>query len=180
MTTEEEFEETLRCVREFAREGGEGHSLQALLEARAAATENWLADWWLEMAYLGYRDPVIVWSSPGIVWPSQAFPDPQHWLRFAARVVAGALDYKIAVDEQSIPVDRQAGKPLDMQQYFKVFGTTRMPGAPSDTQSFHPESRHIVVIHQGHFYRVDVYGEAGELLSAEQVEAQLQQVGGGG
>ena len=45
MTTEEEFEETLRCVREFAREGGEGHSLQALLEARAAATENWLADW---------------------------------------------------------------------------------------------------------------------------------------
>ena len=81
--------------------------------------------------------------------------------RFAARAIAGALDYKITVDQQSIPVDRQVncpnvqvtgilqgGKPLDMQQYFKVFGTCRIPGSPSDTQAFHPDSKHIVVIHR--------------------------------
>merc|ERR1712088_919276 len=63
-----------------------------------------------------------------------------------------------------------------MQQYFKVFGTCRIPGSPSDSQAFHPDSRHIVVIHRGQFYQVEVYGEAGELLSAEQIEDQLQKV----
>jgi len=63
-----------------------------------------------------------------------------------------------------------------MQQYFKVFGTCRVPGLPSDSQTFHPDSRHIVVIHRGHFYQVEVYGEAGELLSTDQIEDQLQKV----
>jgi len=176
VASEEQFEETMRCVRDLAKEGGEGHALQALLEARAAEHDNWMADWWLEIAYLGYRDPVIVWSSPGIVWPNQKFADIQQQIRFAARVISGALDYKITVDQQSIPVDRQGGKPLDMQQYFKVFGTCRIPGLPSDSQTFHPDSRHIVVIHRGHFYQVEVYGEAGELLSTDQIEDQLQKV----
>ena len=72
----------MRCVRDLAKEGGEGHTLQALLEARAAEHDNWMADWWLEIAYLGYRDPVIVWSSPGIVWPNQKFADIQQQIRF--------------------------------------------------------------------------------------------------
>ena len=82
VASEEQFEETMRCVRDLAKEGGEGHALQALLEARAAEHDNWMADWWLEIAYLGYRDPVIVWSSPGIVWPNQKFADIQQQIRF--------------------------------------------------------------------------------------------------
>lgn len=39
--------------------------LQRRLEARAAdpALKNWLADWWNEVAYMGYRDPVVVFVS---------------------------------------------------------------------------------------------------------------------
>ena len=81
MASEEQFEETMRCVRELAKEGGDGHALQALLEARAQEHDNWMSDWWLEIAYLGYRDPVIVWSSPGIVWPNQEFSDTQQQIR---------------------------------------------------------------------------------------------------
>ena len=81
LASEEQFEETMRCVRELAKEGGDGHALQALLEARATEHDNWMADWWLEIAYLGYRDPVIVWSSPGIVWPNQEFSDTQQQIR---------------------------------------------------------------------------------------------------
>ena len=64
-----------------------------------------------------------VLRSPGIAWPRQQFPSPQHWIQFAARAVAGALDYKLALDTRTLPVDMQAGKPLDMEQYFKIFGT---------------------------------------------------------
>lgn len=39
--------------------------LQRRLEARAAepGIKNWLADWWNEVAYMGYRDPVVVYVS---------------------------------------------------------------------------------------------------------------------
>merc|ERR1719334_2568427 len=128
------------------------------------------------MAYLGYRDPVIVWSSPGIVWPQQSFEDPSEMLKFAAKAIAGALDYKISVDNQSIPVEMQGKKPLDMQQYFKVFGTTRLPSAPLDTQSFNPDSKHIVVILKNNFFKMPVYGETGELLSCEQILSSLKDI----
>ena len=39
--------------------------------------------------------------------------------------MAGALDYKVAVDTRTVPVDMQAGKPLDMEQYFKIFGIVK-------------------------------------------------------
>ena len=81
LVSQEQFEETKRCVRDFAKEGGDGHALQALLEARAREQDNWMADWWLEIAYLGCRDPLTVWSSPGIAWPNQDFADTQQQIR---------------------------------------------------------------------------------------------------
>jgi len=176
LVNDAEYEETFEKVKDFAKEGGVGHQLQALLEERALKTENWFSDWWLDMAYLGYRDPVIVWSSPGIVWPNQAFQDKAEMVKFAARAIAGALDYKISIDNQTIPVEMQGGKPLDMQQYFKVFGTTRMPDSPLDKQSFNPDSKHIVVIYKNNFFKVEVYGETGEQLSAEQIQKSLEEI----
>jgi len=171
-----EYEETYTAVKDMAKEGGVGHTLQALLEERAKTKENWLSDWWLDVAYLAYRDPVTVWSSPGIVWPKQNFHDKDDMVRFAARAVSGALDYKLSVDQRTIPVSYSQGHPMDMQQYFQVFGTSRIPGLPKDTQSFNPQSRHIVVIYRNRFYRMEVYGESGELLSAEQIYKQMQEV----
>merc|ERR1719285_721657 len=136
-----------------------------------------MADWWLEMAYLAYRDPVTVWSSPGLVWPHQNFTSQEDMLWFAASAVAGALHYKLGVDNASVPVDRAGGLPLDMQQYFKVFGTSRIPESPSDRQSFSPTSTHIVVIFKNHFHRVEVYsGSTGAPLTPAQIQIQLQQV----
>jgi carnitine O-acetyltransferase len=39
--------------------------LQKRLQDRAAqpGVQNWLADWWNEAAYMGYRDPVVVFVS---------------------------------------------------------------------------------------------------------------------
>lgn len=40
-------------------------TLQERLQARASepGMENWLAEWWDEVAYMGYRDPVVVYVS---------------------------------------------------------------------------------------------------------------------
>lgn len=58
-----------------------------------------LADWWINAAYLDCRGPLVVWSSPGLVFPLQEFKTLDDQLNYAAKVIAGTLDYKIMVDE---------------------------------------------------------------------------------
>ena len=58
------YSETKKAVDEFVA-SDLGKELQRRLEARAAepGRANWLADWWNEAAYMGYRDPVVVFVS---------------------------------------------------------------------------------------------------------------------
>lgn len=44
---------TSQIVSKFAE--NEGPKLQELLENHAVGKENWLADWWLNAAYLDFR-----------------------------------------------------------------------------------------------------------------------------
>lgn len=89
--TPDRFENTKNIVREFGKNGGVGEKLQQLLEKRAETKENWLSDptsnWWLNCAYLQYRDPVVVWSSPGLVYPQKKFVTVEDKVRYAAQVV---------------------------------------------------------------------------------------------
>lgn len=52
-----------------------------------------MKEWWLEVAYLGYRMPVIVHSSPGTVGPPVTFHRPDDVYVYAARLVAAVCDY---------------------------------------------------------------------------------------
>ena len=55
--TKDEFGRTKKAVEEFAS-SDLGKQLQQRLEARAADTRpNWLAEWWNDAAYMGYRGP---------------------------------------------------------------------------------------------------------------------------
>ena len=57
----EELENTRRCISEFIGPGSLGPVLHARLEDRSKKLEDgWLAAWWQEYAYMGYRDPVVV------------------------------------------------------------------------------------------------------------------------
>lgn len=40
-----------------------------------------LSEWWLKTAYLQYRQPLVIYSSPGLVLPRQDFVDLQGQLR---------------------------------------------------------------------------------------------------
>ena len=57
-----------------------------------------LADWWLNTAYLEYRSPVVVWSSPGLVMPLQEWDTQQQQLKYAARLVSDAMTFKELLD----------------------------------------------------------------------------------
>ncbi|XP_018008579.1 carnitine O-acetyltransferase [Hyalella azteca] len=79
-----------------------------------------------------------------------------------------------------VPVDRSGGTEMDMSQYHKIFGTCRIPGLTKDSLCFHGQDpdppRHIVVMHQNHFFRLDVHGKNNQLLNVSQLQAQLQSI----
>lgn len=67
-----------------------------MLEKRATERDNWLEEWWLAAAYLEYRDPVPVFSSPGLLLPYGSLK-PSEQLEFAAKILLGTLEYKAKV-----------------------------------------------------------------------------------
>ena len=67
------------------------------------------------MAYLGYRAPLPVWSSPGIIMPPQDFSNcDEKWLSFTARFAEAVLDYKRLIDAGLVQVDLSGSLPMDM------------------------------------------------------------------
>lgn len=60
-----------------------------------------LEDWWLAYSYLGFRSPVVVHSSPGLVFPLQNFRDLNDRLLYAARTIVGAMNYKLMIDRSA-------------------------------------------------------------------------------
>lgn len=91
-----ELERTKSIIKDF--ENGIGRKLQELLILKAKDTENWLAEWWLNVAYLEYRDPVVVYSSPGLVFPFQHFENESDRLLYTAKLILAAVDYKLLID----------------------------------------------------------------------------------
>ncbi|XP_050691120.1 carnitine O-acetyltransferase-like isoform X3 [Eriocheir sinensis] len=180
LVTEEEYMVTEEIVKKFGNIDGIGQKLQQKLEERKKNTENWLSDWWINAAYLDCRGPLVVWSSPGLVFPLQEFKTLDDQLNYAAKVIAGTLDYKIMVDEKTVPVDRMGKDILDMSQYFKILGTCRIPGVTRDTIRFYGQEadppKHIVVAHNNHFFKIDVYGKHGKPLNVRQLVHQLRNV----
>ncbi len=64
LVTPDAFKQTESAVKDFLASPLTAE-LQRRLEARAADPNNksWLSDWWNEAAYMGYRDPVVVFVS---------------------------------------------------------------------------------------------------------------------
>ncbi|RUS69518.1 hypothetical protein EGW08_022718 [Elysia chlorotica] len=173
---DQQFKTTSELVQKFKEK--EGPELQKLLEERATKHTNWLSDWWKSVAYLDSRLPVVV-VNPGFYMPRQSYRGKQEQIDFTARLLAGLLDYKIMLDEQTLPVDTMAGKPLCMVQHYQLLNACRIPGMKKDTHVHIPptdanQPRHITLIHNNHIFSMDVYGSQGKPLSISQLRAQIQ------
>ncbi|XP_008103907.2 carnitine O-acetyltransferase [Anolis carolinensis] len=176
----EELEQTQQLVTEFETPGGEGERLQARLERRAARMENWITDWWVQSAYLESRLPLAVHSSPAVVLPKQDFNDWRGQLRFAAKLIAGVLDFKAKIDHQTLLVEYSRGYPLCMDQYARLFASCRLPGPKHDSVLLPPPGRrpptYITVVRNFQFFQLEVYNSDGTPLTVDQLHWQLQRI----
>nr|BAE41993.1 unnamed protein product [Mus musculus] len=180
IVSEEEWAHTKQLVDEFQTSGGVGERLQKGLERRAKKMENWLSEWWLKTAYLQFRQPVVIYSSPGVILPKQDFVDLQGQLRFAAKLIEGVLDFKSMIDNETLPVEFLGGQPLCMNQYYQILSSCRVPGPKQDSvvnflKSKRPPT-HITVVHNYQFFELDVHHSDGTPLTSDQIFVQLEKI----
>ncbi|XP_032997589.1 carnitine O-acetyltransferase-like isoform X1 [Lacerta agilis] len=180
LVSPEELEQTQKLLAEFGVPGGDGERLQARLQRRADRMENWITDWWVQSAYLESRLPLAVHSSPAVVLPKQDFNDWKGQLRFAAKLIAGVLDFKAKIDHQTLLVEYSRGYPLCMEQYSRIFASCRLPGPKHDSVLLPPPGRrpptYITVVRNFQFFQLEVYNSDGTPLTVDQLHWQLQRI----
>ncbi|KZT73967.1 acyltransferase ChoActase/COT/CPT [Daedalea quercina L-15889] len=175
--TPEQYSKTQAAVKAFA-DSELGKELQARLEARARepGMQSWLADWWNDVAYMGYRDPVVVYVSYFYVHvddkhrPSQA--------KRAAQLLKAILPFRYLVESQQLEPEKVKGVPLAMHSYEYLFHSSRYPVKPSDTaRKFDAETHnHVVFVRKNKFFKVPLADKNGRELSATELEVQIERV----
>ncbi|KAH7936982.1 hypothetical protein HPB49_006851 [Dermacentor silvarum] len=66
--------------------------------------------------------------------------------------------------------------PLDMSQFHNLFASTRIPLIGRDKIEAFPDSKHILVIRNGHFYALQVLDDKGNLFGPEHYQACLSRI----
>ncbi|PIA18656.1 acyltransferase ChoActase/COT/CPT [Coemansia reversa NRRL 1564] len=166
---------------------------QRLINYDKTQKNSWLESWWLELAYLSWRDGLCINSNywltiaddpkayrtiacptplapsdsmfhRGRLWESNEYGEFQ--IRRAVRFIQKALDYKESIDKGQILIERTKAGNLCMSQYKCIFGMTRIPRMGCDKliqTSSSVNSRTIIVIVQDQIYNVHVYDDAGDV-----------------
>ncbi|XP_029976323.1 carnitine O-acetyltransferase b [Salarias fasciatus] len=174
----EELNHTRRMVHEFSRRGGLGPKLQEGLEKRARTTRNWIADWWVQWAYLESRQPLPVHSNPAISLPRRDFNDWRSQLMFATKLIAAVLDFKTIISSGKLPPEYMRGKRLCGDLYPLLFSSCRIPGPKHDYIAHYGRRapKHITVVRNYQFFQLEVYNSDGSRMTEGQIHSQLLRI----
>ncbi len=140
----EDLAHTEELLNDFCRDGGGGAELQQMLEDRAGTERNWVEEWWEQLAYLRTRTTMAV----HINWFG-VIPDwgrPMSNVHAAALMIHGVCSVRSMILGGKFPVEQMRGQPLDMHQFTRVFGMTRVPQEGADVLQQVDDSRHVVVL----------------------------------
>ncbi|KAF9267289.1 acyltransferase ChoActase/COT/CPT [Marasmius fiardii PR-910] len=175
--TDAEYVKTEAAVNAFIT-SPQAAELQKRLEARAADpnVKNWLADWWNELAYMGYRDPVVVFVSYFYVHLDDRLRrDP---VTRASSLVKAMLSFRDLTESEQLEPEKIRGAPLCMESYKWLFHSSRYPTKPSDTAHKFDSSthNHVVFMRKNKFYAVPLVDQTGKEVSAAELEVQIERI----
>ncbi|KAL0083601.1 acyltransferase ChoActase/COT/CPT [Phycomyces blakesleeanus] len=181
LLTPQEYANTERIVTEFQTSELAQSLQQRLVDLDQKSPYNWLEDnFWLNKAYLEWREPVMVNSNWYILGqddanhPKELLANnaksvaPGEFTRFqirrAAHMVLRGVHYKEIIDRQELPVEMMKGnKAQCMWQYSRIFGVTRVPLPHCDSvlQGDASKLRHIIVVVRDQLFNLEVYDQNG-------------------
>ncbi|KDQ50285.1 hypothetical protein JAAARDRAFT_42285 [Jaapia argillacea MUCL 33604] len=159
-----EHEHTKKVVEEFLK--GEGPKIQERLKAWAANKDSYIEDFWYE-SYLMHSDPVVLALNPFFVLENDPSPDRGSQLPRAAALITASLGFVHDLRVGMLEPDAVRGTPLCMDQYSRLFGTSRIPTERGCRMLVNKESTHIVILRRGQFYWFNVLDEENRPLMTE-------------
>jgi len=177
LLTAAELESTTKAVQEFIKPGGIGSKLQQKLIARREDPKhkNWIYEWWNDVAYLSYRDPVVPYVS--YFYSHRDDRQRRDPSKRAAAITTAALEFKKQVDSGTLEPEYMKKLPISMESYQWMFNACRVPAKPAD----HPvkysaaENKHILVIRKNQFFKV-MHEVDGQQLNTSELEQQFKRV----
>jgi carnitine O-acetyltransferase len=177
LLTETEFKATTKAVKDFVAPGGPGETLQMRLVAHRdqPETRNWIAEWWNEAAYMGYRDPVVPYVS--YFYSHRDDKKRRNPAKRAAAITTAVLEFKKAVDNKTLEPEYMKKLPMAMSSYEYMFNFCRVPKKSVDTTVKYPakENSHIVVIRKNQFWKVP-HEVNGKQLNTAELQLQFDRI----
>ncbi|KAJ3416921.1 Carnitine O-acetyltransferase mitochondrial [Chytridiales sp. JEL 0842] len=174
-----EYAATEAAVRAFVAPNGPGQELQKRLEKRRdTEPTSWLLEWWNDLSYMGYRDPVVIFVSYFFCFRDEVRPQWKAPASRAAAITTAALEFKRKVVEEEIVPEMVKGGALSMDQYRYLFNTCRVPKIPSDV-TFVADPRknnHIIAVRKNQFFAIDTKHPDGRNLSTMELAKQFEKV----
>ena len=172
-----EYEATQKAVEAFVKPGSIGHELQRRLNARRddPKHKNWIYEWWNDVAYLTYRDPVVPYVS--YFYSHRDDRRRRNPAKRAAALTRAALEFMKQVDEGSLEPEYMRKLPISMESYQWMFNACRIPAEGRDypVKYKHEEHKYFVVVRKNQFFKV-LHEVGGQTISAAELEQQFRRI----
>merc|ERR1712070_1058855 len=177
LLSETEFNASKTAVEKFVAPGSLAHELQKRLQARREDPKisNWLAEWWNNAAYLGYRDPVVPYVS--YFYSHRDDRKRKDPAKRAAAISTAVLEFKQQVDQGTLEPEYMRKLPMAMSSYEWMFNACRVPSPRADYPAKYPaeQHQHIIAIRKNAFYKIPTHVNGRQLSNAE-LEQQFRRV----
>jgi len=176
---EAQFAETTAHAEQFLQ--GDGPTLQRYLNLKWLTSTNYISDWWEKYVYLRGRSSLMINSNYYALDRAWSVPTHVQEARAATCLYELLLYRRTQEREELVPLLIRGMVPLCMEQHVRAFSTSRIPGREADTLVHFEEeqSRHVVVLCQGSYYRMDVFDAPvlpGRMLEPVELEAALRAI----
>lgn len=167
-----EYEKVSQQADEF--QNGIGKKLQRYLFLKSWWSSNYVSDWWEEYVYLRGRSPLMV--SSNYYGTDYIHKPTKSQTARAANLTYWILQFRRKLERQEMkPIMAQGIVPLCSWQYERMFNTSRVPGVEGDKIVHYEDIKHIVVLHNGCYYKTMIY-DNGRLLNPSELQHQLETI----
>ena len=169
-----EYQTTEAAVNDFRQ--NDGPALQRKLEKYANGRTNYIEEFWYD-SYLSFDNPVVLNLNPFFLLEDDPTPARNQQIPRAASLVISALSFVRALRKEELPPDEFRGTKLCMNQYSRLFGTSRIPTKSGCVMNTDLKSRHIIVVYRSQFYWFDVLDPENEvILTEKEMQSNLEAI----